>query len=96
MRWQGEVAGGCEPQVWSGAGASSVEIKGSFDGWETSRRLEKQPDASWAIAAYLAPGMYQVPTAAAALRPSVCTRMAVACRSPCSTIDGQQAKNLRL
>mmetsp|Transcript_7776 Transcript_7776/g.22987 ORF Transcript_7776/g.22987 Transcript_7776/m.22987 type:complete len:437 (+) Transcript_7776:2706-4016(+) len=45
--------------VWGGGGASSVEIKGSFDGWETSRRLQQQPDGTWAIAAYLGPGMYQ-------------------------------------
>ena len=73
-----------------------MEIKGSFDGWETSRRLEKQPDASWAIAAYLAPGMYQVPAAASATRPFVCIRVAVASCSPCQTVGGQHAKNLRL
>ena len=47
--------------MWGGGNASSVEIKGSFDGWDTSRRLQQQPDATWAIAAYLSPGMYQVP-----------------------------------
>ena len=35
-------------------------MKGSFDGWGPAQRLQRQPDGSWAIAAYLMPGVYQV------------------------------------
>jgi len=52
------------PQVlaWAAGSAASVEVKGSYDGWGPARRLQQQPNGSWAIAAYLAPGVYQVRT----------------------------------
>lgn len=46
--------------AWAAGSAQSVEVKGSYDGWGPARRLQKQPDGSWAIAAYLSPGVYQV------------------------------------
>lgn len=45
---------------WAAGAAQSVEVKGSYDGWGPARRLQKQPDGSWSIAAYLSPGVYQV------------------------------------
>ena len=45
---------------WASGSAQSVEVKGSYDGWGPARRLQKQPDGSWSIAAYLSPGVYQV------------------------------------
>jgi 5'-AMP-activated protein kinase regulatory beta subunit len=44
---------------WAAGTAQSVEVKGSYDGWGPARRLQKQPDGSWSIAAYLSPGVYQ-------------------------------------
>ena len=41
--------------------AQVVEVKGSYDQWRSVRRLERRArDGTWAITAYLPPGVYQV------------------------------------
>ena len=50
----------CRHRRRTAGSAQSVEVKGSWDGWGPARRLRQQPDATWCIAAYLTPGMYQV------------------------------------
>ena len=40
-----------------------VEVKGSYDQWKSVRKLEHAGhDTSWAITAYLPPGVYQACT----------------------------------